>query len=246
MKIIISPSKTQSNLVKRDDLETPKFYTYTKKIIKEIRTYKKNELSQIMHLNGKLLDEVYLNYKHLKVNTKELTRAVQLYSGVVYDNLNIDQYNENQLAYLNQHVRIISAMYGVLKPMDGVQPYRLDFTMKLNEINLNTFWKEKILAYFNKEELIIDCASLEFSHFLNPLKEKVHHIEFIDVVNGQEKIISYNAKKLRGMMVDYCIRNKIDSIEGIRNFSNEGYLYQTNRSSNVNSIFMRFSNSIQE
>jgi len=246
MKIIISPSKTQSNLVKRDDLETPKFYTYTKKIIKEIRTYKKNELSQIMHLYGKLLDEVYLNFKHLKVNTKELTPSIQLYSGVVYDSLKLDQYNEKELDYLNEHVRIISAMYGVLKPMDGVQLYRLDFTMKLNKINLNAFWKEKILGYFNKDDLILDCASLEFSHFLNPLKEKVHHIEFIDVVNGQEKIISYNAKKLRGMIVDYCIRNQVNSIEQIRNFSKEGYFYQAERSSSINSIFIRYSDLIQE
>ncbi|HET6784818.1 MAG TPA: YaaA family protein, partial [Erysipelotrichaceae bacterium] len=168
-----------------------------------------------------------------------------LYKGVVYDCFNLNDFSENEINYLNEHVRIISALYGVLKPYDGIQPYRLDFTMKLNNINLNRFWKSKILTYFKKEDFILDCASQEFSHFLKPLKEKVHRIEFIDNVDGQDKVISYNAKKMRGLMAYYCIKNQVNSVEQIRNFYEEDYKYQTHHSDNSVSIFKRFSTSNQ-
>ena len=89
--------------------------------------------------------------------------------------------------------------------------------------------------------MIVDCASLEFSHFLNPLKEKVHRVEFIDVVDGQEKIISYNAKKLRGLMANYCIRHQVKSKHEIYDFCEEGYVYDPTSSTNQISVFKRFS-----
>jgi len=246
MKIIISPSKTQSNQIIRNDLNRPLFYSSTKQIIREIKMYKKDELSQIMHIKGKLLDETYLLYKTMLVNDNNSTPAIQLYTGVVYESFDINEYDEKELAYLNKNVRIISAMYGVLNPMDGIKPYRLDFTMKLRNINLNAFWKEKILNSFSKEELILDCASLEFSHFFFFFKERVHRVEFIDVVDGKEKIISYNAKKLRGMMVNYCIKNNVSSINQIREFTQEGYFFQADKSDETISVFIRLKTSAQE
>jgi len=245
MKIILSPSKTQSNIEVHDDLEHPKYYTFSKQIVKEIKSYKKDDLSKVMHIKDKLLDETYSLYKQFKVNRKELIPAIKLYKGVVYDCFDLDNFNETEIIYLNKHVRIISSLYGVLKPNDGVQSYRLDFTMKLNNINLNAFWKSKILTYFKNEDFILDCASQEFSHFLKPLKEKVHRIEFIDNVDGQDKIISYNAKKMRGLMAYYCIKNQVNSIERIRDFIEDGFTYQSHLSDKSLSIFMRFSHSIQ-
>jgi len=240
MKIILSPSKTQSNIDAQEGLSHPLFYVYTKQIIKEIKNYNKHELSELMIIKDKLLNEAYQVYKEYKVNQKLLTPSIKLYKGVVYDCFNLDELSETELNYLNNHIRIISALYGVLKPFDGVQSYRLDFTMKLKQINLNQFWKDKILTYFKSEDLILDCASHEFSHFLNPLKEKVHHIEFIDNVDGQDKIISYNAKKMRGLMAHYCIKHNVHSIEDIRLFNLEGYSYVSESSTNYISIFKRY------
>ena len=238
MKIILSPSKTQSKqyLI---GLKHPKMNHQTKEIIKELKSLSKDEVSTIMKLKGKLLDETYHEIKQLKLNPKELTPAIMLYTGVVYESLKMDEYNALELDYLNESVRIISTLYGVLKPMDGVQSYRLDFTMKLRNINLNQFWKDLILNEFKKEKLILDCASTEFSHFLKPLKEKVHRVEFIDIVDGQEKIISYNAKKLRGRMADYCIRHQIKSIQEIQTFEYDGYVYDSNSSNESISYFKR-------
>lgn len=242
MKIILSPSKTQSNIEVHDDLEHPQYYTFSKQIVKEVKGYKKDDLSKIMHIKDKLLDETYSLYKQYKVNRKELIPAIKLYKGVVYDCFDLDNFNETEIIYLNEHVRIISAMYGVLKPFDGVQSYRLDFTMKLNTINLNSFWKNNIHAYFKKEDFILDCASQEFSNFLKPLKEKVHRIEFIDNVDGQDKIISYNAKKMRGLIVYYCIKQNIHSIDQIRLFNLEGYTFDSDSSTENYSVFKRYSN----
>lgn len=241
MKIILSPSKTQSDNEVQQGLEHPKYYVFAKQIIKEIKNYNIDDLSKIMHIKGKLLEETYRLYKDFKVNRKELIPAIKLYKGVVYNCFNLEDFSENEINYLNDHVRIISALYGVLKPHDGVLAYRLDFTMKLNKINLNTLWKNKIPTYFNNEDIILDCASQEFSHFLTPLKEKVHRIEFIDNVDGQDKIISYNAKKMRGLMAYYCIKNQVNSIEQIRNFNEENYLYQSHLSDASKSVFMHFS-----
>lgn len=241
MKIILSPSKTQSNIEVHKDLEHPKYYTFTKQIIKEIKNYKKDDLAKIMHIKDKLLEETYSLYNKYKVNKNELIPAIRLYKGVVYDCFNLDNFSENEINYLNEHVRIISALYGVLKPNDGVLPYRLDFTMKLNNINLNTFWKNKILTYFKKEDFILDCASQEFSHFLKPLKEKVHRIEFIDNVDGQDKIISYNAKKMRGLMAHYCIKQNVQTIDEIKSFNIDGYAFDNELSTANYSVFKRYS-----
>ena len=245
MKIILSPSKTQSNNNLKEALDHPKFYTDTKHLLRIIKTYRKDELAQMMRLKEKLLDEAFESIHNFKVNNTHLTPAIQLYTGVVYKSIDINQYNEQELEYLNDKIRIMSALYGVLSPMDGTQVYRLDFTMKLKELSLVHFWKCKIVEYFKDEELIIDCASLEFSQLLSPLKEKVHRIEFIDCVDGQEKIISYNAKKLRGLMVNYCITHQVEQRDELKAFCEEGYLFQAHRSDASKSIFIRYSSSIQ-
>lgn len=245
MKIILSPSKTQSESEVQVGLENPKYYVFAKQIIKEIKNYNRDDLSKMMNIKGKLLEETYRLYKEFKVNRKELIPVIKLYKGVVYNCFNHDDFSENEINYLNEHIRIISALYGVLKPNDGVQAYRLDFTMKLNEDSLTQFWKKKLVKYFKNEALILDCASLEFSHLLSPLKEKVHRIEFIDCIDGQEKIISYNVKKLRGLMAHYCIKHQVEQIEQIQDFNEEGYHYQAHRSDASKSVFIRFSSSIQ-
>lgn len=245
MKIVLSPSKTQSTNNQRYGLNHPKYIKQTREIIREFKQLSKDEISTMMKLKGKLLDETYLVIRNLKLSPKELTPSLQLYTGVVYESLDINNFNDDELAYLNNSVRIISALYGVLSPMDGVQNYRLDFTMKLKNIQLTQFWKDIILKEFKNEELILDCASHEFSHFLNPLKEKVHRVEFIDVVDGQEKIISYNAKKLRGLMAHYCIRHQVKSIDEVRLFESEGYQFDPTNSNQSISIFKRFTQNQQ-
>jgi hypothetical protein len=241
MKIILSPSKTQSNIEYQEGLKHPLFYTFSKQIIKEIKSYNKNDLSKIMHINDKLLEETYIDYKNYKVNQKELIPSIKLYKGVVYECFKLEEMTIDELDYLNKHIRIISALYGVLEPFDGTLPYRLDFTMRLNQINLNQFWKNKLVTYFKKEDFILDCASHEFSHFLNPLKEKVHRIEFIDQVDGQDKIISYNAKKMRGLMAYYCVKHNVQTIDAIKQFDLNGYQYDASSSNNNYSVFKRYS-----
>jgi len=239
MKIILSPSKTQSTSNQRVGCHHPKYIKHTKEIIRELKYLSKDEVSTMMKLKGKLLDETFSIIRNLKLNPKELIPSIQMYTGVVYESFNLNKFDEYQLEYLNNSVRIISALYGVLAPMDGIQNYRLDFKMKLKNIQLTQFWKDLILKEFKKEDMILDCASHEFSHFLNPLKEKVHRVEFIDVVDGQEKIISYNAKKLRGLMANYCIRNQVKSIEEIKLFESDGYHFDPISSNQSISIFKR-------
>lgn len=243
MKILLSPSKTQCTNKHQVGLKHPKYFNHTKEIIRELKLLSEEELSIMMKIKGKLLDETYSIIRNLKLNPKVLTPSIELYTGVVYESLKLNSYTIDEFDYLNQNIRIISALYGILYPMDGIQNYRLDFTMKLKNINLNQFWKEIIVKEFKNEKLILDCASQEFSHFLKPLKEKVHRVEFIDIVDGQEKIISYNAKKLRGLMANYCIKNQVKSINEIHMFNEEGYNFDPSSSNQSISIFKRYSES---
>ena len=239
MKIILSPSKTQNNDIRISGLKHPKYDVQSKEIMRNLKLLSVEEIASVMKLKGRLLDESFNLIQHFKLNQKLLTPAIHLYTGVVYESLSVEEYSESELEYCNQNVRILSALYGVLAPQDGVQAYRLDFTMKLKNLNLNQIWKNKILDYFKHETLILDCASQEFSHFLKPFKEKVHRVEFIDRIDGQDKIISYNAKKLRGLMVDYCIRNNVQTIEEIKRFDCEGYVYDTEQSNHLISVFIK-------
>ena len=242
MKIILSPSKTQNNDIRIESLNNPKYFKLTKMIIKELKSYSDDDISKIMKIKGKVLDETIELINNFKNKPNYLTPAILNYTGVVYESLNYEEYSELEREYLNNNLRIVSALYGVLRPMDGVQNYRLDFTMKLKNINLNHFWKEVILKEFKNESIILDCASQEFSQFLKPLKDKVHRVEFIDVVDGKEKIISYNAKKMRGLMAHYCIKHQIKKIEEIQLFDEDGYTFDILASNKQVSIFKRSSN----
>ena len=119
MKIIVSPSKTQTNIIQLEGLDHPKYHSESRQIIKELKQYRKEELASIMKIKGQLLDQTYHDIKNLKLNQTSLTPAIRLYTGVVYDALKLDDYTVEEKLYLNQNVRIISALYGVLSPMDG-------------------------------------------------------------------------------------------------------------------------------
>ena len=169
-----------------------------------------------MKIKGKTLEQTYELYQNFDPFTSPRQSAIHLYTGVVFEGLELSSYTPDQIKYLNEHVRILSAMYGVLKPSDCIYPYRLDFTMRFKDLNLMRYWREAILEEFKDEDVIIDLASQEFSQFLKPLKEKVHRVEFVDVIKGKEKVISFKAKQMRGLMLDYLIKQK--DVEKINNF----------------------------
>lgn len=235
MKIIISPSKTQDfnrRLFKK--IETPFFISEADKIVKEVEKSSKEELSVKMKIKGKLLDKTYIDYQNYYNNSSN--HSISSYTGAVFREINVKELDENDIIYAENHLRILSALYGVLRPLDVIRPYRLDMNMKIININLYKFWQKHIDDYFRGEDLIINLASNEFSKLI---KVPMVTIDFREEVYGKYKTVGTYAKKARGMMVNYLIKNKIQSFEKIKEFSMERYKYNKDLSSIQKIIFSR-------
>ncbi|MDY0023998.1 MAG: YaaA family protein [Candidatus Izemoplasmatales bacterium] len=239
MKIIISPSKTQNFNFDNQGKSELKLKKETKLLFSKLKSLSKEELSYSLKIKKKLLDETYSLYQ-LEHKVKPVSKAIDSYSGVVFEQLSLSDYNSSQINYLNNHLNILSAIYGTLSPEDLIYPYRLDMTNKISDINLYNFWQEDIDKHFSQEDVIINLASNEFSRMLKNHSEKIINIDFFEKdKDGKLKIISYNAKKARGQMLDFLIRNKIENIELIKQYSLNGYKYSENLSKGENLVFVK-------
>lgn len=232
MKIIISPAKVQDGQYQLDrPLEEIYFPKKQGKLNKLLKGLSKNEIGQLMKIKNKLLDTTYVHL-HSKL-TKQ--HAINLYNGIVYKEINVNLYDDAQLMYMNEHLRILSAKHGVLRPLMGITPYRLDMTMKLDGINLYHYWQTSMDQYF-KDETIINLASVEFSKMIPYPMVNIHFKEWI---NDQYKIVTVRAKKARGLMVDYMITHMIGDIEGIKAFDEDGYSFNPTLSDDSNIVFTK-------
>ncbi len=242
MKLILSPSKTQASPELSFHSDYPLLdQKATLSLFRKLRKMSPEALGSAMGIKGKLLDKTVALYRNFDPKATPQGSAITLYTGVVYDQLKLSAYDEQQSAYLHDHVRILSAMYGLLHPCAVIWPYRLDFTMSLPELKLKSLWSKKIIQALKDEPLIIDLSSQEFSGLMAPLKSKIHQVIFVESVKGQEKIISTNAKKARGKMADFMILNRISSISEMNAFCEDGYRFQAQRSTEKCSVFLKAS-----
>lgn len=211
----------------------------TLKLYGIINGLSKEKISQIFNIKGKLLEETITNYK-TDFSDKPIKEAIKSYTGVVFEQLNLNLYNSSQIKYMNDNLRILSAMYGVLSPNDLIYPYRLDMTIKLPKINLYKYWQKIVDNYFISEKVIINLASNEFSKMLKNYPGRMINIEFYEASDEKGlKVVSYNAKKCRGKMLNFLIENQIEEIDLIKEFSFENYIYSKNLSKPDNLIFIR-------
>ncbi len=237
MKIILSPSKTQDIFETNKPVRaTYQFRKKTNNLFEYFRLLDKAKLGKVLNIKNKLLDFVY-NIYHVK---QEAFPAIQLYSGVVFEQIQFEHYNQEQQLYLNQNVSILSAMYGPISPDTKVYPYRLDMTIKPKKINLYHYWQEVVDEYFQESDIIVNLASNEFSKMIKHNKDKMIYIHFLEEQkNGTEKVISYNAKKARGMMLHQMIVSQIENIEDLKAIVTWGYKFNPDKSNNQNFYFIK-------
>jgi uncharacterized protein len=252
MKIVISPAKSL-------DFETAlPISTYTQSDLlnysEQVQSYAKEltpkQLSDLMKISDKLAD---LNWQRnqewsLPFTPKNARPAVFAFNGDVYTGLDAYTIPEDKINVLQSKLRILSGLYGVLRPLDLIQPYRLEMGIKLavgDKANLVQFWKEIITNKLNEQlregELFVNLASTEYFSSVDVKKLKVPVItpEFKDYKDGKLKIISFFAKKARGLMVRYIIDNDVETIDGLKAFNYEGYAFDANLSDDKNLIFTR-------
>lgn len=233
MKIIISPAKIQTGT---DGLNRPfrqpSYHKQTKILDDRLSKMSKESLGKLMKIKGKLLNDTYDNLH----NKKGLQHAINLYNGIVFKEINMNTYDEVQLTYMQKHLRILSAYYGVLQPDTGIHPYRLDMTMKPDAQNLYVYWDETVNQCFKKEEVIINLASIEYSKMV---KKPMINIFFKEEQSDESyKIVTVRAKKARGLMVDYMITHLIEEPEQLKYFNEVGYEYCEGQSTETDYVFV--------
>ncbi len=253
MKIVVSPAKSL-------DLETklpttrgtqPTFLAEAETLNNTLERKSKKAISELMSISDTLADLNYQRYKDFETPfTKKNSRpAVYTFAGDVYQGLDAYTIPENKIDLLNDTLRILSGMYGVLKPLDLMQPYRLEMgtSLKINrKNNLYEFWGDSVTNFLNEEleedEILLNLASQEYFKVTNPKKIKVPVISpvFKDFKNGKLKIISFFAKKARGSMARYVIDNDTKTLRGLKGFDYDGYGYSEQHTEKENEpVFIR-------
>ncbi|WP_395077502.1 peroxide stress protein YaaA [Flavobacterium sp.] len=252
MKIVISPAKSLDfeRQLPTNKSSKPLFLKEAKIINATLKKLKPSDLSELMHISDNLAQ---LNWERNKIFKTPFTQenarpAIYAFNGDVY--LGLDSYSipEDKLETLQNKLRILSGQYGILKPFDLMQAYRLEMgtQLQINETkNLYEFWKESLTNTLNKElkknELFINLASHEYFSVIDVKKLKVPVItpEFKDYKNGKLKMISFFAKKARGLMVRYIIDHNVETLDQLKAFNYEGYLFDQNLSKGNTLIFTR-------
>lgn len=252
MKIVLSPAKTlnyESELPTNQSTQ-PSFLKQSRQIHKVLKAQKPKDLMDLMDISDKLANLNWQRNKNWKTPfTDENARpAIYAFDGDVYAGLDAYSIPINKLDDLQDKLRILSGLYGYLKPLDLMQPYRLEMGTKMavdeNE-NLYEFWRSTLTSALNKElkkgELFINLASKEYFNAIDEKKLKVPVItpDFKDYKDGKLKIISFFAKKARGMMVRYIIDSGAETIDDLKGFNYDGYGFDANLSKGNHLIFTR-------
>lgn len=252
MKIVISPAKSL-NFAQAlpTNLHTESvFLKESKKIQSVLKKKKPSELSELMDISDKLASLNWQRNKewHLPFSEKNARPAIFAFDGDVYSGLDINTLPLEKIDVLQNKLRILSGLYGLLKPLDLMQAYRLEMGTKIaigENKNLYEFWKPKITNSLNKElqkkELFINLASNEYFSVIDVKKIKVPIItpEFKDYKDGKLKIISFFAKRARGMMVRYIIDTNAETIDDLKGFDYEGYRFDANLTIGNHFVFTR-------
>lgn len=252
MKIVISPAKSLNYESKLPILtySESEFLKNSEKVQRTLKKKQPKQLMELMHISEKLAG---LNWQRnqewtLPFTPENARPAVYAFDGDVYTGLDVYSLPAEKITVLQDKLRILSGLYGVLKPLDLMQPYRLEMGTKIEigtKKNLYEFWKKTITDSLNKEitdaELFVNLASNEYFSAIDTKNLKVPVItpEFKDYKDGKLKIISFFAKKARGLMVRYIIDKNAETIEDLKGFNYDGYAYDANLSKGNSLVFTR-------
>lgn len=254
MLMVISPAKTL-------DYETPpvtsrftqpQHLDHAQELIAQLRRMAPAEIGELMHLSDKLAG---LNAARYGSWTPDFTpenakQALLAFKGDVYTGLNAEDFREADFDFAQDHLRMLSGLYGVLRPLDLMQPYRLEMGTKLANSrgqDLYAFWGERISGWLNEalaaqgDDILLNLASNEYFGAVKrkALNARIIDTEFRDLKNGQYKIISFYAKKARGLMARFVIKERLRNPDALKSFDYQGYRYSAEHSAPDKLVFLR-------
>ncbi|MCH8535946.1 MAG: peroxide stress protein YaaA [Flavobacteriaceae bacterium] len=243
MKILISPAKSLelNKEIPVKEYTRPLFLDTAVQVNKKLTRLTKQELMDLMSISEQLADLNYQRYQDFKEKHEpsNARQAVFTFDGDVYTGLDVYNLASEKYPKLQDELRILSGLYGILKPFDLIQPYRLEMGTKLgieNNKDLYELWKDKVTRSLNAElstdDLLINLASNEYFKAVDKKKIKAQIITpvFKDYKNGKLKVISFYAKKARGAMVKFIVENNAKSLSDIQGFNLLGYAYSEEES----------------
>ena len=236
MKILISPAKSLNfkNKVQTSINSKPLFHNDAIKINSELKKESIESLCDLMGISSKLGELNWTRNQDFTKDSNYSKQAIFAFNGDVYDGLDINSLDNEKHQLVNNIIRILSGLYGILKPFDHIKPYRLEMGTKFSingNKNLYDFWKSKVTNQLKSElaedELIVNLASNEYFSVINSkeVSNKIISPQFKDFKNGTLKIISFYAKKARGLMSRFIIDNNVKSVNEILSFDSGGYSY---------------------
>ena len=252
MKLVISPAKSLDFIrgLPTESNSKACFLKEAESLNNILREKSPQDLSELMSISPSLAE---LNYQRnnswqLPFNSSNSRQAIYAFNGDVYKGIDAYSIKEEKVALLQDTVRIISGLYGLLKPLDLIQPYRLEMGTKMpigSNKNLYEFWRKKLTESISQElkdgEIFLNLASNEYIKAIDTkvLKAPMITANFKQLKDGNYKTIAIFSKQARGLMTRYIIDNNIDSINGIKGFNSDGYLYTESLSSVNELIFTR-------
>ena len=254
MKIIISPTKSLDfeSKVPTDLFTQPRFLEQSKKLNSKLKTLSKNEIGSLMSVSEALSQLNYERNQNWKTPfTKDNAKqAVYSFTGAVFKGIDVNSLPQEKIPVLQDRLRILSGLYGLLKPLDLMQAYRLEMGTKLatpEGKDLYEYWGNSLTEGLNallgqdSAPVLINLASNEYFKAIKPqaLNARIITPVFKDRKNGNYKIISFFAKKARGMMTRYIIENELNEVEKIKHFDQSGYYYSEEQSTNDQWVFLR-------
>ena len=252
MLVVISPAKKLDENCDLDVISkftVPPYLESSKKIIKALRGYSADNLSKLMNTSEKISE---LNYKRnikwsLPFNKSNSLQALLMFKGDVYKGISVKDFNKDDFLFAQKSLRILSGLYGILKPLDLIQPYRLEMGTQLKigkHRNLYDFWGDEITNILNNDknnDYLINLASVEYFKSINVdnLKSKLINVSFKEKRDGKYKIIAIYSKRARGLMSRFIIKNKIIDPKSLKKFNLEDYKFNKTLSSDSDLVFTR-------
>ena len=254
MLIVLSPAKTLDYTVDAKSNHTaPQFLSQSSKLIKTLKEKEPKDIASLMGLSDKLASlnfDRYQSWKAAKTVSSDAKPSMLVFKGDVYQGLEADKFNAKQIKFAQKHLRILSGLYGILRPMDVIKPYRLEMGTKLKTEkgkNLYEFWGNSVQdnvvddLISQKSDLLINLASKEYFSVLGKMPECINVVSpvFKDFKNGEHKIISFYAKRARGLMAKWIIENNIKDFEKLSKFNLDGYYFSKKDSTVTEPVFLR-------
>lgn len=253
MQVLMSPAKLLSFPDRNDRFTTtePMFPEKTKELITVCQQLTEKEIGTIMKINPKMARVVFEQFQTFYFPTTPQRAAALAYNGIAYAGLNTHDFTDEEVVFAQQHLNILSGLYGILRPFDQIKPYRLEMQSPIVPMGYNTlydFWKEEVESYFNdkfkkEDKIIINLSSGEYGKVVkqNALNAGVRMIDirFLQLEQNDFKQVIVHTKKARGLMARYIIKNKITSVEKIKGFHYEEYFYHPSLSKENEWIFVR-------